>query len=134
MIFAVLSAIFDYMDSDTTIQQLKDFLLKFREERDWTKFHNPKDLAIAASVEMGEFLEKFIWKDKAEVILKLKEDLQYRKEVGDELVDVIIYCLQFADTNGIDVSEAFYRKMGENAGKYPVEKVKGRAEKYSSYE
>lgn len=121
------------MDKDTTIQQLKDFLLKFREERDWTKFHNPKDVAMAASVEMGEFLEKFLWKSREEVIKKLEEDEEYRKEVGDELIDVIIYCLQFANSADIDISEVFERKMKENAEKYPVEKAKGKAEKYTNY-
>ena len=122
------------MDDKTTIQELKDILQKFRNERDWAQFHNPKDLALAASVEMGEFLEKFLWKDKEKVIKKLEEDQEYRKEVGDELVDVIIYCLQFANTTGIDISEAFFGKMEENAKKYPVEKAKGKADKYSSYQ
>jgi len=122
------------MDDKTTIQELKDILQKFRNERDWAQFHNPKDLALAASVEMGEFLEKFLWKDKEKVIKKLEEDQEYRKEVGDELVDVIIYCLQFANTTGIDISEAFFGKMKENAKKYPVEKAKGKADKYSSYQ
>lgn len=121
------------MDKETTIQQLKDFLIKFREQRDWTKFHNPKDVAMAASVEMGEFLEKFLWKSREEVIKKLEEDEEYRKEVGDELVDVIIYCLQFANSTGIDISQTFERKMKKNAEKYPVGKVKGKADKYTSY-
>ena len=82
-------------DSKTTIEELKSLLKEFRDKRDWAQFHDPKNLAEAISIEAGELQEHFLWKDIKTVGEKLKGDSNFRKEVGDELADVIIFCSKF---------------------------------------
>lgn len=117
-------------DSKTTIEELKSLLKEFRDKRDWAQFHDPKNLAEAISIEAGELQEHFLWKDIKTVGEKLKGDSNFRKEVGDELADVIIFCLNFANSVGFDVSEIVKNKINEGNKKYPVEKAKGNATKY----
>lgn len=96
-------------------------LKKFRDERDWEQFHNPKDLAIALNIETGELLETFLWKDSKEAnIDKIKE----------ELADVFSYALLLADKYNLDIEEIILNKISSNNKKYPVEKAKGSAKKY----
>jgi NTP pyrophosphatase (non-canonical NTP hydrolase) len=120
-----------YMDDETTIQTLKKILLAFREERDWEQFHDPKNLAEAISIEAGELQELFLWKDKDEIKKKLAEDPQYRKKIEDELADIFNYCLNFANATDIDLASASRRKMEQNRAKYPADKAKGIATKYT---
>ena len=96
-------------------------LIKFRNERDWEQFHNPKDLAVASNVEAGELLEQFLWKhpDEANV-----------EKVKEELADVFAYALLLADKYGFDVETIVLDKIKKNAEKYPVNKAKGTAKKY----
>lgn len=96
-------------------------LIKFRNERDWEQFHNPKDLAVAINVEAGELLEQFLWKhpDEANV-----------EKVKEELADVFAYALLLADKYGFDVETIVLDKIKKNAEKYPVNKAKGTAKKY----
>lgn len=119
------------MDEVTTIQQLKDILRKFRDERDWEKFHDPKNIASAISIEAGELQELFLWKDKDEINRKIETDPIFRKKVEDELSDVFNYCLDFANAVGIDIAKTSIAKIEENGKKYPVEKAKGVATKYN---
>lgn len=102
-------------------RQLTDLLLKFRDERDWKQFHNPKDLAIALSIESGELLERFLWKTS---------DTAEKEKVKEELADVFAYAILLANHYGYDVSEIIKEKIEKNAKKYPVEKSKGTATKY----
>jgi len=118
-------------DEKTTIQELKDILRKFRDDRDWKQFHDPKNLAEAISIEAGELQELFLWKDKEKIAKKLQEDEEFRKEVGEELVDVVIFCLNFANAADIDISKILKEKVEKNAKKYSVEKAKGTAAKYN---
>lgn len=118
-------------DHNTNIQQIKDELLKFRDEREWRQFHNPKDLAEAINIEAGELLEHMLWKDAKKVEELLQSDAEYRREVEHELADIINYCLCFANSMGMDVTEICGRKLKRNAEKYPVEKAKGKATKYN---
>ncbi len=118
-------------DEKTTIQELKDILRKFRDDRDWKQFHDPKNLAEAISIEAGELQELFLWKDKEKIAKKLQEDEEFRKEVGEELVDVVIFCLNFANAADIDISKILKEKVEKNAKKYSVEKAKGTAVKYN---
>lgn len=104
------------------IKELTNSLLSFRNDRDWAQFHNPKDLAIALSVEAGELLELFLWKDS--------EDANIEK-VKEELADVFAFAFLLADKYGFNVSEIVTEKMATNAKKYPVEKAKGTAKKYN---
>jgi len=118
-------------DKKTTIQELKDILKKFRDDRDWKQFHNPKDLAEAISVEAGELQELFLWQDKEKIAQKLKENQEFKKKVGRELADVIIFCLNFANITDLDLSSTIKEKILINGKKYSVEKSKGSSEKYN---
>ena len=119
------------MDDKTTIQELKDLLRKFRDDRDWAQFHDPKNLAEAISIEAGELQELFLWKNKEKIAQLLKEDEKFRKEVGEELADVINFCLNLANSINLDVSSTVKDKINKSNGKYPVEKAKGTATKYN---
>lgn len=107
------------------IKRITDFLIKFRDARNWEQFHNTKDLAIALAIEAGELNELFLWKtpEQAEEVDKEK--------VADELADVLVYALMLAQKQGFDVEEIVMRKMHKNGEKYPVEKAKGNATKYT---
>lgn len=97
-------------------------LLKFRNDRDWEQFHNPKDLAIAISVEAGELLELYLWKDHEEA---------KREKVKEELADIFAYAFLLAEKYDFDVQDIVLEKIKKNGEKYPVEKAKGTAKKYT---
>ena len=103
------------------INELTKEIVQFTQERDWDQFHNPKDLAIALSIEASELLEIFLWKKP--------EDAKLEK-VKEELADVLNYALLLADKYDLDVAAIVREKMARNAIKYPVEKAKGVATKY----
>ena len=104
-------------------------ILKFRDERDWRQFHNPKDLAISIVLEAAELLEHFQWKHQEEVDALLA-DAASRRQVGEEMADVLILLISLADAVGIDLLDAARAKLAENARKYPVERARGSARKY----
>lgn len=118
-------------DQNTSIQNLKDIAKKFRDERDWGKFHTPKELAIDMSIETGELLELFLWKSNEEITEKLAQDQKYKENVLDELADVVHACLALANTANIDIASAVIKKIEKTALKYPIEKAKGQAKKYT---
>ena len=97
-------------------------LLKFRDERDWSKFHNPKDLSIALSIEANELMELFLWKNA--------EDADNEK-VKEELADVFAFAFLLADKYGYNVKDIVLDKIEKNGEKYPVDKSKGNAKKYN---
>ena len=97
-------------------------LIKFRDARDWAQFHNPKDLALAISVEAAELLELFLWKD-AEAVIKEK--------VQEELADVLSFAFLLAEKYGLDIKEIMLEKIRINGEKYPIDKSKGNARKYN---
>ena len=103
-------------------EEIIEALLKFRNERDWEQFHNPKDLALAISIESAELLELFLWK-KA-------EDANIEK-VKEELADIFSFAFMLADKYGFDVKEIIFEKIKTNEEKYPVDKAKGSAKKYN---
>ena len=104
------------------IKKITDKLIKFRNERDWEQFHNPKDLALAINIEAGELLENFLWKSPEEAnIEKIKE----------ELADVFAYALLLAEKYDFDVKEIVLDKIRKNGEKSPVDKAKGTAKKYN---
>ena len=102
-------------------------LRAFRDERDWMKFHDPKNLAISIAIEAAELLEHFQWKDKESVDQYIKNN---REEIADEIADVAMYLAELADNLGIDLIQAMESKLDKNAKKYPVAKAKGIATKY----
>ena len=118
-------------DGGTTIQQLKQLVRKFRDDRDWKQFHDPKNLAEALTIESSELLEHFLWNDKLQIANKLKSSKSFRGEIGDELADVFGYCLHLSDALGIDLSKVLKKKYAKNAMKYPIEKSKGNNTKYT---
>lgn len=122
----------DTMDSDstTTVAQMKELLVKFRDERDWKQFHDPKNLAEAISIESAELLELFLWKSPKDVSRLLKADPEFKSAVEDEFADILSFVLNFANATNIDVSSALEAKIEKNRNKYPVEKAKGSATKY----
>ena len=100
-------------------------ILKFRDERDWKQFHNPKDLAISISLEAAELLEIFQWSG-TDVACADKQE-----KIAEELADVLVYCALLADACRLDMDEIVKKKMDLNKKKYPVEKARGKSEKYS---
>jgi len=108
---------FSKSQTDYIINELK----KFRDERDWKQFHNPKDLAIALSIESNELLELFLWKNY--------EDAN-KEKIKEELADVLSYALLIAEKYDINVEEIILEKIQKNKEKYPIAKAKGIAKKY----
>ena len=102
-------------------QETIDRIRKFTEDRDWDQFHSPANLAKSISIEANELLECFQWNDN-------DYDVEHVKE---ELADVIVYCQDMLDKLGLDADEIVNAKMTKNEAKYPVEKAKGRADKYT---
>ena len=106
-------------------QETIDKVLKFRDDRNWRQFHNPKDLAISISLEAAELLEIFQWS---------AEDVKCEgkmEKIKEELADVVNYCILMADACGLDLDEIVRAKVKKNSEKYPVEKAYGCKEKYT---
>ncbi len=99
--------------------------LSFRDDRDWTQFHNPKDVAISISLEAAELLEVFQWSGTD------LEAVQKRNQAKEELADVFIYSIYMAEALGVDIPDAISEKIDKNAAKYPVDKAKGNSRKYT---
>ncbi len=118
-------------DKNTTIEECKELVHTFCEERDWTKYHTPKEMAIAVLTEASELLEIFRFHDEREV----EEMLQGEKRIAieEEMADVLHCLVRMADVTGIDLASALEKKMIQNRKKYPVEKVKGKNKKYNEY-
>jgi len=108
------------MNSDS-IGALRDIVRKFRDARNWRKYHKPKDLAIAIMVESAELLELFQWlrEDEIDVLVKKPKFIQ---RISEEMADIFIYLLSLADILGIDLGKSVIEKMKKNEQKYPVER------------
>ena len=117
-------------DAITTIADLKKRVLAFARERDWEQFHSPKNLSMALAAEAGELMEHFLWADSASSQDRCRETAR-RLKIEEEIADVVIYSLEFANVTGIDLAAAIESKLAANAQKYPVEKARGRSEKYT---
>ncbi|MBM3133394.1 MAG: nucleotide pyrophosphohydrolase [Chloroflexi bacterium] len=116
-------------DESTTIAELKTSVQDFVHERDWGKYHNPKDVALSIVIEAAELLEHFQWADGAE-LQRTMQDPEKMDRIGEELADVLIYCLSFANATGIDVAGAVREKIEKNKVKYPADQVRGNYRKY----
>ncbi|TKC06938.1 nucleotide pyrophosphohydrolase [Pedobacter frigoris] len=103
-------------------KDLKKALINFRNERDWEQFHNPKDLALALSIEVAELNELFLWK---------KAEDANKEKIKEELADVFAYAILLAEKYDLDINEIVLAKIKKNAEKYPVDKAKGTATKYT---
>ncbi len=110
------------------LQQITEQIRRFRDERDWMQFHNPKNLAVSICLESAELLEHFQWStaEQSEDVVRKKSE-----QISAEIADVAIYLIELADNLGIDLWQAIQKKLQQNAAKYPVEKAKGNALKYT---
>lgn len=115
------------MASDT-LSTLRNDIRAFAAERDWQQFHTPKNLVMALSVEVSELMEHFQWLTPVQ---STTLDTSKRGEVAQELADVLIYLVRLSDVLGVDLAVAAQEKIRLNAEKYPVEKAKGLAAKYT---
>lgn len=115
-------------DQKTTLQQLKEEARTFIDERDWGQFHDPKNLAMALSVEVAELVELLMWTKSDKVPERVNEA---RDDIEDEAADVLHALLAFANVCNIDMSAAFEKKMVKNKAKYPIEAVRGKCVKYT---
>jgi NTP pyrophosphatase (non-canonical NTP hydrolase) len=104
------------------MKELMREIRQFTEDRDWDQFHNGKDLALALSIEAAELNEAFLWKDAKDVKIE---------KVKEELADVFNYAFLIADKYDLDVREIVMAKLAKNAEKYPVDKAKGKSDKYT---
>lgn len=100
-------------------------ILKFRDDREWKQFHNPKDLAISISLEAAELLEVFQWSGSD------TSNEGKQEKIKEELADVVNYCVLMADACNLDLDEIVMEKIKRNNQKYPVEKSKGKSDKYT---
>ncbi|MFD4820866.1 nucleotide pyrophosphohydrolase [Peribacillus butanolivorans] len=100
-------------------------IIKFRDDRNWKQFHNAKDLAISLSLEANELLENFQWKSSHEALKNKAENIE------DELADILIYSILFADEIKVDINEIISRKLQKNTIKYPINKSYGSNKKYN---
>ncbi len=116
------------LEERTTLAQLRQKVIAFRDARDWKKFHNPKDLAIALSVECAEFLELCRFKENGEIAAEVQGG---ERQYAYELADIFSYLLTLADALEIDLAQALLEKMAINEEHYPVEQAKGRKVKYT---
>ena len=117
-------------DEQTTIAEIKAKVLAFADERDWQQFHSPKNLSMALAAEAGELMEHFLWASSGDE-KKLLADEAKRQKIAEELADIMIYGIEFANMTQIDLAAAIEAKMRRNAEKYPVEKAKGKSLKYN---
>jgi dCTP diphosphatase len=110
------------------VTKITEKIVKFRDERDWMQFHDPKNMAVSIILEASELLEHFQWKTKEEVE---KYVMQNNAEIKDEIADIALYLFELADNLGISLVGAMEEKLKKNEMKYPVEKAKGRHTKYN---
>jgi NTP pyrophosphatase (non-canonical NTP hydrolase) len=119
-----------FTDAATSLAELKSRVLAFARERDWEQFHAPKNLSMAMAAEAAELMEHFLWATP-EQSRDIARDPAKRARIAEELADVVIYACEFANMTGLDVAAAIEAKITANAKKYPVEKARGRADKYT---
>ena len=112
-------------DGSTTIDELKTIVEKFVAQRNWAQFHSPKNLAMAIGVEAGELMDLFRWQSEEES-RKAMESATHRKAAQDEVADIVICALSFANRTGIDLAEAVKRKVIMNSKKYPIAIYRGK--------
>ncbi len=117
------------INSDS-LDDLRSAVRKFRDERDWSHFHTPKNFAAAITIETSELQECFLWKDDAETESFLK-DPEKRSAVEEEIADILLFALLLSDRLKIDVGKAILKKLQANAEKYPVQLARGNARKYT---
>lgn len=114
------------------IDKLMNLVKKFCEDRDWDQFHNPKDLAIGLSTESNELLDLFRFKTDKQM-LEMMKDTKMRERVSEELSDIFFFLLRFSQLYDFDMENGLVDKIKKNELKYPVDKAKGKNQKYTEY-
>jgi dCTP diphosphatase len=112
------------------MKELQESVLQFARDRDWEKFHSPKNLSMALAVEASELMEIFQWLTESQ---SRELDAATRQKAAEELADVFLYCLLLADKLDIELLNAAKSKMQKNALNYPADEVRGSARKYHEY-
>jgi dCTP diphosphatase len=112
-------------DQETTVGELKQLVENFVSAREWQQFHTPKNLSMAIAIEASELMDLFKWYGSGDSIKQMTDD-DVRIAAGEELADVLILCIAFANRNGIDIQSAVERKVAKNDQKYPQDKFRGR--------
>jgi NTP pyrophosphatase (non-canonical NTP hydrolase) len=115
------------MSKTWTLADLTARVIAFRDAREWKQFHTPKDLALNLAIESAEVMQLLQWKNGAELDAHLA---RHREELADELADVLHTVLLLAESQQIDLGNAFVKKMEKNEAKYPVEKARGKSTKW----
>jgi len=118
------------MPASSDLLVLRDKLRVFADARDWDQFHSPKNLSMALMVEVAELMEHFQWLTEAQSGNLAKQN---KAAVAEELADILLYLVRLSDKLGVDLGEAALHKLEKNAAKYPADKVRGSAKKYSEY-
>jgi NTP pyrophosphatase (non-canonical NTP hydrolase) len=111
-----------------SISELTTQIQTFVNARDWRKFHNAKDLAVAIAAEAGELMQHFVWQQEDQIEKRLEKN---REEIASEVADVAILLFEFADNLGMNLGEVMQAKIARNDVRYPVEKSRGNNLKYS---
>ena len=119
--------------SESSVTELTTLVCAFADSRDWQQFHTARNLVLALVGETGELAAEFQWISDDNIVSAL-QDADKREAVGSELADVFIYLLRLADVTGVDLAEELKKKIAINEKRYPVDKAKGSAAKYTTYE
>ncbi len=109
-------------ESEDRFSDLKEMIISFIAERDWDRYHRPKDISMALSIEAGELMELYLWDREPD-----------REELEDELADVFFFLLDMSIKEDVDLSAALRKKIEKNRSKYPASLVKGKDDKYTRY-
>lgn len=118
------------MNNQSCFNELIDKIIQFRNERDWAQFHQLKDLSMGLSIEASELMELLLWKSNEEIHDFISNPAN-KLRVEEELSDVLIYCMLIVQKLDLNIEDIVIAKLKKNADKYPVEKSKGKATKYS---
>ena len=113
------------MDDTTTVAALRRAVHDFVDARDWYQHHTPKNLAMSIAIETAELMEHFQWYTPAEAEVRIG-DPTLRHEIGEELADILLYCLSFANATGIEIADVVKAKMERNESRFPVQRVRGK--------
>jgi dCTP diphosphatase len=120
-------------DPETTLEALKEAVRAFTDARDWAQFHHPKDLGVALACEVGEVLEHFRYRTNEEVRDALAAGSPDHRALAFEMADCLWLLLRLADVCAIDLAASLAGKLVEADRKYPVDRCRGRADKYTAY-
>jgi len=118
-------------DQETTLQELKQRMAQFVQEREWEQFHTPKNLSMSIAIEAAELMEHFQWLTVEESTNLSADALA---DIGEELADIVIYSLSLSNVLGLDLSATVLDKMAKNIRKYPKDQVRGKSHKYTYYQ